>query len=230
MTDMENAFVSWSGGKDCCQAAYLAQKSGYRLKYLLNTVTQDGERSCSHGLASRWIRLQSGAMGIPLLQKLTAGDNYEAVFTAALADLKKEGVGTGIFGDIDFNAHREWIERVCANGGVKPVLPLWLGKQDEIALNFIRAGFVSVVVATRSDLLGEEWLGRKFDLAFLKDLAACNQDITPCGEAGEFHTLVLDGPLFRQRLEIKKADKVRRDNHWFLDIHEIEPVAKTAGG
>jgi len=219
---MNKAFVSWSGGKDCCQAAYLAQKQGFEIKYLLNMLTQDGQRSCSHGLSSNWIRLQSEAMGIPVLQKLTTHETYESIFTATLLKLKEEGINTGIFGDIDFNPHREWIERVCAPSGITPVLPLWLGKQDEIARNFIKAGFESVVVAVRSDLLGEEWLGRTFNLDFLKDIAACNKDISPCGEAGEFHTLTLDGPLFLKRMKITQAAKVRRDNHWFLDIQKIE--------
>jgi diphthine-ammonia ligase len=223
---MEKAFVSWSGGKDCCQAAYLAQKQGFQIKYLLNMVTQDGQRSCSHGLASNWIKLQSEAMAIPVLQKLTTGDNYESVFTASLAKIKEEGINTGVFGDIDFNAHREWIERVCGKAGVTPVLPLWLGDQDKIARDFIQAGFKSVVVAVRSDLLGEEWLGRVFNLDFLKDLSSCDRGITPCGEAGEFHTLVLDGPLFQKRMRIVEAGKVQRDNHWFLDIRKIELLRK----
>jgi diphthine-ammonia ligase len=223
---MEKVFISWSGGKDCCQAAYMAKKQGYEIKYLLNMVTNDGQRSCSHGLAAEWISLQSKAMGIPVLQKHTTGDNYESVFTASLAGLKEEGITTGIFGDIDFNAHREWIERVCGNAGVTPVLPLWLGKHDEIARNFIKAGFEAVVVATRADLLGEEWVGRVFNAEFMKDLASFNPEISPCGEAGEFHTLVLDGPLFQKRMKIIETARVQRDKHWFLDIKKIELVNK----
>jgi len=224
MKKMEKAFMSWSGGKDCCQAAYLAKQQGFELKYLLNMVTKDGQRSCSHGLDSEWIRLQSQALGIPVLQKFTTGDNYEEVFTASLSALKEEGVATGIFGDIDFNAHREWIERVCGKAGVTPVLPLWLKKHDEVAQNFIKAGFEAIVVAVRADLLDEKWLGRKFDQAFLKDLAALNNTISPCGEAGEFHTLVLDGPLFLKRMKIVEAGKEKRDKHWFLDIKKIDLV------
>jgi diphthine-ammonia ligase len=223
---MEKAFVSWSGGKDCCQAAYLAQKQGFEIKYLLNMVTRDGERSCSHGLAAGWIQLQSEAMVIPVLQQLTTGDNYESVFTASLVKLKEEGISTGIFGDIDFNAHREWIERVCGNAGITPVLPLWLADQAKIARDFIQAGFESVVVAVRADLLGQEWLGRRFDLDFLNELAALKPGITPCGEAGEFHTLVVNGPLFKKRMKIAESAKVQRDKHWFLDIRKIDLVKK----
>ncbi|MBN1189250.1 MAG: diphthine--ammonia ligase [Dehalococcoidales bacterium] len=223
---MEKAFISWSGGKDCCQAAYLAKKQGFDIRYLLNMVTNDGRRSCSHGLASEWIRFQSQAMGIPVLQKFTAGDNYESVFTGSLVRLREEGITTGIFGDIDFNAHREWIERVCGNAGVKPVLPLWQCKHEQVARDFINAGFEAVVVATRSDLLGKEWLGRRFDEALLKDLAGFNSSISVCGEAGEFHTLVLDGPLFIRRMNIAEAGQEKRNDHWFLDIKKIELAEK----
>jgi diphthine-ammonia ligase len=219
---MKKAFVSWSGGKDCCQAAYRAVRQGFAVCYLLNTVTQDGQRSCSHGLSSRWLRLQSEALDIPVVQILTAGDNYEAVFTEALLKFKAEGVDTGIFGDIDFNAHRAWIERVCGKAGIIPVLPLWQIEQDKIAADFIGAGFEAVAGGTQTDLLGGGWVGRKYDAAFLKDLAACGKNITPCGEAGEFHTLVVDGPLFKKRLAILETAKVKRENHWFLDILRCE--------
>lgn len=223
---MKKAFVSWSGGKDCCQAAYKARQDGYEIQYLLNMVTQDSQRSCSHGLAAGWITLQSAAMDIPLLQKPTTGDNYESVFTGTLVQLKEKGVDTGVFGDIDFNAHREWIERVCGKAGITPILPLWLQNQEHLARDFIEAGFKSVIVAVRADLLGQEWLGRIFDRSFLEDLAAWNKEITPCGEAGEFHSLVIDGPLFKKRIKICDTETVRRDNHWFLDIKRCELAEK----
>ena len=223
---MEKAFVSWSGGKDCCQAAYLAMRQGIKVKYLLNTVTQDGTSSCSHGLAANWIKLQSEAIGIPVIQQKTMENTYESDFIDAILKLKKEGITVGVFGDIDFNPHREWIERVCEKAGIRPVLPLWQKDQSRIARDFIGSDFVSVVIATQADLLGEQWLGRQFDSAFLKELATYNKDISPCGEAGEFHTLVIDGPLFKKRLEFRETEKVKRDNHWFLDIKRCELIDK----
>jgi diphthine-ammonia ligase len=228
--NMEKAFVSWSGGKDCCQAAYQAIRQGIEIDYLLNTVTADKNRSCSHGISARWIKLQSEAMGIPLIHQATAGDNYEAMFIDAILKLKSEGTATGVFGDIDFEPHREWIQRVCEKAAVRPVLPLWQKDQMQIATDFIDLGFVSVVIATQSDLLGEEWLGRKFDARFLNELSAYNAGISPCGEAGEFHTLVIDGPLFKKRIEILETEKVKRDNHWFLDIQKCELVSSSFRG
>ena len=118
--------------------------------------------------------------------------------------------------------HLEWIEKVCSQAGIKPVLPLWGKDQNKIASDFIDSGFTSIVIATRADLLGEEWLGRNIDHSFLKDLANCGRDITPCGEAGEFHSLVIDGPLFKKRIEVVEAERIRRTDHWFLDFKRCE--------
>ncbi len=227
---MKKAFVSWSGGKDCCQAAYRAVQQGFEIACLLNMVTNDKRRSCSHGLSTRWIRLQAKAMGLPLMQQATTSANYEAVYTSTLSKLKSEGVNYGIFGDIDFEPHREWITRVCASAKLMPILPLWQEHQEDIAKNFIALGFEAVVVATQADLLGEEWLGRKFDQAFLKELSAYDDEISPCGEAGEFHTLVVDGPLFNKRLELHDTQKEKGNNHWYLKIGKVVLLEKPAGG
>ncbi len=226
---MKKTFVSWSGGKDCCQAAYKAVQQGFQIVCLLNMVTNDKRRSCSHGLPARWIRLQAKAMELPLVQQPTTSSNYEAIYSASLAKLKSTGVNYGIFGDIDFEPHREWITRVCSSVNVMPVLPLWQEHQEDIARAFIDQGFEAVVVATRADLMGAEWLGRKFDAAFLKELSAYDDEISPCGEAGEFHTLVVDGPLFKKRIEIRRAEKEKRNNHWFLKIAECELLEKPDG-
>ena len=219
---MEKVFVSWSGGKDCCLALYRAVKSGMDVRYLANMVTADGKRSCSHGMNASVIKKQAEALGIPIAQKPTTDSNYEEIFTETLKGFKKEGVIGGVFGDIDFNAHREWIERVCANAGVTPHLPLWLEDQSKLMDEFIAAGFKSIIVAVKSDLLGEEVLGRTIDKKFLAYIAGLNKGITPCGEAGEFHSLVVDGPIFKRRVVIMESEKVTRGEHHFLDIKSLE--------
>ncbi len=221
-------FVSWSGGKDSCLAAYLATTAGLKARYLANTVSEDGNRSRSHGLSAEVLQLQSQAMGIPLVQRRTGRDNYEAEFKSMLRSFRTEGITGGVFGDIDFNEHRQWIDRVCQETDITPHLPLWEQSQDKILRDFISLGFEAIVVATKADLLGEEWLGRKVDLDFIKDLTELSgaKPITLCGEAGEYHTFVVDGPLFKQRIEIKKVSKVLRDGCWYLDIQEAELRAK----
>jgi uncharacterized protein (TIGR00290 family) len=107
-----------------------------------------------------------------------------------------------------------------------PYLPLWGEEQNKILREFITLGFEAVVVATRADLLGEEWLGRKLDSDFLADLAKL-ENITLCGEAGEYHTLVINGPLFQKRIEIIEASKILNNGHWFLDIVNCELKSNT---
>jgi uncharacterized protein (TIGR00290 family) len=221
---MEQVFASWSGGKDCCLACYRASKNGLKVRYLANTVTEDGQRSCSHGLSTKVIQLQAQAIGIPLVQRHTTRDSYEVEFANMLHALKQEGIDGGVFGDIDFNAHREWIERVCRAASINPHLPLWEESQDKLMQEFIDAGFEAVIVSVRTDFFDEEILGQKIDGNFIKRLEEMkkSKDITMCGEAGEYHSLVIDGPLFRNRMEIMEASKVLRDDRWFLDIFHIE--------
>ena len=125
-------FASWSGGKDCCLALYRAKSSGLDVRYLANTVTEDGRRSCSHGISADVIRAQSEAIGIPLVQRCTTRETYEPEFIKMLRTFKQEGIQGGVFGDIDFNAHLEWIERVCGKADITPHLPLWLESQDKL--------------------------------------------------------------------------------------------------
>ena len=217
---MNQVFSSWSGGKDCCLAAYRASVNGMKVRYLANTVTEDGQRSCSHGLSADIIRLQSRAMGIPLVQARTTRDTYETAFKNMLRRFKREGIDGGVFGDIDFNEHREWIERVCQAVNIVPHLPLWEESQEKILREFVRLGFEAVVVAAKADLFGEEVLGRKVDMDFIKQMEELKETrgITPCGEAGEYHTLVIDGPLFQKRIEIREIRNVLREEHRFLEI------------
>jgi uncharacterized protein (TIGR00290 family) len=220
-------FTSWSGGKDCCLALNRALAKGLDVRYLANTVTADGQRSCSHGITAAVIRTQAKALGIPIVQQPTTGDNYRNEFIKMLEAFRQEGIGGGVFGDIDFNAHREWIEGVCQETGMTPYLPLWLEDQHKLMEEFIDAGFIAVVVAAKAELFGEEILGRQIDRAFL---ASLGKDITPCGEAGEYHTLVIDGPIFKKRLEITVSQKVTRDDRHFLEILGTELKTKQPAG
>lgn len=227
---MVKAFASWSGGKDCCLALYRAKKAGMDIQFLVNTVSEDGIRSCSHGIRAMVINKQAEALGIPIVQKPTTTETYEKIFVGTLKELKKKGVTDGVFGDIDFNPHREWNERVCAGAGIKLHLPLWLEDQTKLMEEFIDAGFKSVVVAVKADLLGKDILGRIVDREFLGYLAGLNKDITPCGEAGEFHTLVVDGPIFQKRVEIVESEKVSRGEHHFLEILKTRLTNKKPAG
>lgn len=227
---MTTAFVSWSGGKDGCLALYRAKASGMDIRYLFNMVSDDGKRSRSHGIRASVIKKQAEALGIPIVQQPTTDDAYEVVFIKALKNFKRQGIEVGVFGDIDFEPHREWIEKTCAAAAITPRLPLWQESQPNLLEEFIDAGFKSVVITVKADLLGKEFLGRTVDREFVADIAAMDKGITPCGEAGEFHTLVIDGPLFKKKLELTRTELVSRGEHHFLEILKTELKAKKREG
>ena len=225
---MHQVFASWSGGKDSCFACYRATVHGLKVRYLLNMITEDGKRSWTHGLSTELLQIQSQAIGIPLAQRRTTMANYETEFKDTLLTLKQEGISGGVFGDIDLEEHRQWTERVCHEVDITPYLPLWGQSQEKILRDFVTSGFEAIVVAAKTDLFGEEWLGQKVDLDFIKHLDELREtkDITPCGEAGEYHTFVIDGPLFNQRIEILETSKVLREGHWFLEILKYDLRSK----
>jgi len=234
MNTMKDAFVSWSGGKDCSYACYLAKANGLNVRYLLNMANEDGKRSWTHGLSSQALKVQSQAMGVPLLQQQTTTADYEANFKKVLHNLKEKGIQEGVFGDIDFDEHRRWVERVCHDAGVTPHLLLWRQDQEKLLKGFITAGFEAVLVAVKTEFFGEEWLGRKLDWSFVRDLTEMRRtkNITFCGEAGEYHTFVIDGPTFHRQVTIKQTNKINRDGHWILEIArcELKPKQTVSGG
>jgi diphthine-ammonia ligase len=181
---MMKVFASWSGGKDGCLALYRAKAAGMDVRYLANMVTADGKRSCSHGTSTAVIKKQAEGLGIPIVQRRTTGDNYEEVFVKMLKDFRKQGIEGGVFGDIDFEPHREWNEKVCAAATIIPRLPLWKENQSKLLAEFLDAGFKAVVVTVKADLLGKEVLGRTVNKEFMAYIEGLNEGITPCGEAG----------------------------------------------
>jgi len=206
-------FASWSGGKESALATYKAISQGYQISYLVNFISEDGERSRSHGIKASVLGLQAKAIGIPLIQVRTSWENYEENFKRVVMELKGKGIEGGVFGDIDLEPHREWVERVCTELEIKPILPLWRTEPEELLAEFWGSGFKSIIVATRLD---KSLLGKSLDRAFLDELRkyGCH----PCGESGEYHTFVTGGPIFKQPLKIIKGKKEQRENVWFLDI------------
>jgi uncharacterized protein (TIGR00290 family) len=191
-------------------------------------ISEDGQRSCSHGISSDVIRMQAQAMDIPIIQRRTTSDTYEEVFVDMLKDLKPAGITGGVFGDIDYDPHREWEETTCRKAGMQAYLPLWKEDQRQLMAEFIEAGFESVIITVKAEYFGEEILGMKVNESFITylDELAKTKDITPAGEAGEYHTLVTDGPLFKKRLEIRESDTVEKDGYRFLQVHRAVLVDK----
>lgn len=226
---MMQVFASWSGGKDSCLACHQAIMCGLRVSHLLNMTTEDGKRSCWHGLRAELVAAQSQAIGIPVLQRKTAMQAYESEFRSAIHELRNIGVQGGVFGDIDLEEHREWVERVCKQTSIRPFLPLWGRDQARILERFIALGFKAVIVAANAELFGEEWVGGELDSAFFTHVTSLQErlNLSVCGEAGEYHTFVVDGPLFEKRIEILECTKVRRNGYHLLDISRHELIAKS---
>jgi uncharacterized protein (TIGR00290 family) len=132
-----------------------------------------------------------------------------------------------VFGDIFLEGGRQWVERVCRDMNIKPAFPLWGTGTEALIKSFIEAGFEAYVVSTQANLLGKEWVGRRIDKKFIKDLKRLKK-IDICGENGEFHTFVVDGPIFKKRIKLMKTRKVFIRGYWFLDIKDYKLVEKSA--
>lgn len=195
------AFCSWSGGKESMLSLYKVQKEGIEVKYLLNMLREDGKYSRSHGLSSKILQMQAENIGIPIIQSKCSWETYEHLFKNAVSQLKEDGVTTGIFGDIDIEEHRSWVERVCKEIGIEPILPLWGSERGDLLREFIGSGFKAIVVAVDASFMGKEWLGRDINNKFVNDLKTMG-NIDLCGEKGEYHTFVYDGPIFKKPVEI----------------------------
>jgi uncharacterized protein (TIGR00290 family) len=193
-------------------------QDSYEISYLLNTISKEYKRVRFHGLKNVLIQDQAEALDIPLLQKETTGESYEQEFKDIIKTVIPEGVRGVVFGDI-FLHMRKWADKVCTELKIQSIEPLCGHGSEEILLDFIDSGFEAIVVATQANLLDEKWLGRKLDKSFLEDIKKL-KNIDVCGENGEYHTLVVDGPIFRKRIDISKSEKVLRDGYWFLDIQE----------
>lgn len=212
--------VSWSAGKDSCFSLYRALSSGLEARFLLNMVNRNAARSMSHGLDPQLIAAQAQALEIPLIQPATTWESYEQDFKAAIAGMKQSGIEGVVFGDIDIEEHKQWVERVCGELEVVAILPLWQEEPRRLLDDFVQAGFEAIVVSARADLFGDEWLGRPLTSEVVEEL--CRQEtqsgIHPCGEQGEYHTLVVDGPIFKERIKVVDSRKVLREGYRFLDI------------
>ena len=211
--------ASWSGGKDSCLACYKAISIGFKVSHLLNMISEEGVSSRSHGLAAALIAAQAQAIGIPVVQRRTTWDSYEHEFKQVVTELKQQGVDGAVFGDIHVQEHKVWLDKVCQDLAISQVMPLWGRDTREIIDEFIVSGFKATVVRTKANLLGEDWLGREIDPSFVDDLVKVGK-IDLCGELGEYHTFVYDGPLFKRPLKFVKGASVLRNGYWSLHIPE----------
>jgi diphthine-ammonia ligase len=205
--------ASWSGGKDSCFALHKAMQQGHKVQNLL-IMMQDKGTSNFHMISSQLLDAQSQALDIPIVKVPTTPETYEKQFTKALREAKAKGAEGIITGDIyDVALHEPgWLDKVTKELGLEPVRPLWHRDTTEVLDEFMNEGFKATVVRIKKDLLTMDYLGRQLDRKFFNDLKKLG-NIDLCGERGEYHTFVTDGPNFKKRIEIQET-KTSTVNGW----------------
>jgi uncharacterized protein (TIGR00290 family) len=176
---------------------------------------ESGQRSRSHAISPVLMQAQADALGIPLVMRSAGWADYEAVFVEQLQAFAGLGISSGLFGDIDLQPHRDWEERVCACAGLRAELPLWGEPRRALVDELLALGYRARVVCVDARVLDASFCGRAFDAAFLADLPP---GVDACGENGEFHTFVFDGPRFARAVP-----------HRLAAVHEIKPQASAPG-
>lgn len=215
----KNALCSWSGGKDSCFALMQAIQQGYTPKVLLNVLNEEGKISRSHGIPLAILHRQAEVAGLPAYLVSSSWQAYEKNFTGALTKLKNEyDLSHAVFGDIDLQPHRDWEEKVCSNAGLTAVLPLWQQERRSLVLQMLEAGIETMIVSC-NETMGEKYIGQIITTELISKLEAMGIDA--CGENGEFHTLVLDCPLFSERLHVQVTEKLKHENYWFSKLEII---------
>lgn len=208
-----NILCSWSGGKDSCFALMKAAESGYSPRVLLNVLNEEGKISRSHGIPAAILQQQAKAAGLPVHLISSSWQEYEQHFTHALTVLKDQYELThAVFGDIDLQPHRDWEEKVCGNAGLTAVLPLWQQDRRLLVSQMLASGIETIIVSC-NEIMGERFIGRTITPALVEELEAL--DIDACGENGEYHTLVLNCPLFKNKLAVSVATTVKHEQYWF---------------
>lgn len=214
------ALLSWSGGKDSALALHRLRETGaLRVEGLLTTVTDAYDRISMHGVRRALLDAQAAAVGLPLrtvrIPPRCPNDEYEARTGAALAAWAAEGGAAVAFGDLFLEEIRAYRERLLAPHALAPVFPLWGEDTAALARRFVALGFRAVLVCVDPRQLDPRFAGRAYDDALLDELPA---GVDPCGERGEFHTFVHDGPVFRAAVPVAAGEVVERDGFVFADL------------
>jgi uncharacterized protein (TIGR00290 family) len=217
------AFMSWSSGKDSAFALHAARQDGIAdIVGMLTTVNEVYDRVAMHGVRHALLDRQIEALGLPAiivpLPSPCPNAIYEARMEEACADIKSRGVDHVVFGDLfleDIRAYR--VEKLAA-AKMTPLFPLWLRDTATLARDMIASGLVAHVVCLDPRKLDKSFAGRRFDESFLRDLPP---EIDPCGENGEFHTVVTAGPMFKAPIAVEIGETVERDGFVFTDVIPI---------
>ena len=214
------ALVAWSSGKDSAFALHEARRRGeLDVIGLLTTLTEDYGRVSMHGVREELLDRQAEALGLPCRKvRIPAGcinADYETAMGAAVAAARSEGVSRIVFGDLFLEDVRAYRERMLAGSGLEPVFPLWGRPTAELAAEMVASGLQARIVCVDPRRLAASFAGRAFDHALLAELPP---GVDPCGENGEFHTCVTDGPMFEKPVAAVPGETVTRDGFVFTDL------------
>jgi uncharacterized protein (TIGR00290 family) len=213
----EKVVVAWSGGKDSALALYEILNSGiYQVLDLFTTVTKDNDRISIHDVQRILLELQARALRIPLeelfIPKDASDAEYEDNMLKSLKKHRDNGVSSVVFGDIFIEDIKKYREYILEKAGMNGVFPLWKKDTQKLARTFISLGFEAVITSVDSTVLGKDFAGRKYTEKFLMDLPV---NVDPCGENGEFHTFVYNGPIFYNKVYFKKGALTLKDNRFY---------------
>ena len=214
----EPVALSWSGGKDSSLAlAALRADPRYEVVALLTSITSEYERVSMHGVRRALVEAQADAIGLPLfeitLEPRSSNEAYEAAFLGALEELRAAfpSLRQIAFGDLYLADVRAYRERLLEGTDFRPMFPIWGRDTKQLAQEFIDAGFRATLVCVDTAQLSADFAGRAYDAALLSELPA---RVDPCGEGGEFHTFVSDGPIFRAPISVERGETVLREERF----------------
>ena len=216
MTDLA---LSWSGGKDSAAALHALRSAGHEPALLLTTVDEDTGRVPHHWVPCELLHAQARAAGMPLVEvripRAAPDAVYEERLRAAFAAPPLDAVRTIAFGDIFLEDLRAYREERMREAGLAAAFPLWGRDTTELAREVVGAGFAAVVTSVDPRLGDRAWLGRRYDAAFLDALPS---GVDPCGERGEFHTFMFDGPVMVHPVTWRAGGTAERDGFPYLDL------------
>ena len=211
--------MSWSGGKDSCAALQRARHA-FDVETMITMCDDAAGRSRSHGLRPEVLDAQAARLGLTRIIGRCAWSGYDAAFAAALEEAAARGITHVIFGDILFDEHRLWAERISAAAGLTAVEPLWGESTDVLFDEWVSSRSEAVIVTARAEFLDQSWLGRTLRPEMSAELR--QRGVDACGERGEYHTLVTGTPLFSAPLRWRSEGCVLRSGCWALDV-AVEP-------
>ena len=223
----QKVLFTWSGGKDSAMSLYVLRKfHNYEIVALLTSVTEDYDRISMHGVRRVLLEQQARSLGLPLemlyITRNSSNEEYEAKMKEKLLQYKSQGVASVVFGDIFLEDLRKYREDNLAQIGMKGIFPIWKRDTTELAHTFIDLDFKAVITCVDSQSLEGKFAGRYFDNEFLSELPP---KVDPCGENGEFHSFVYDGPIFHERIRFRRGKVVLRDNRfYFRDLIPVRAV------